>query len=281
MMAADGDTAATPEPAAAPAAAAATPEPAAEPAAAAPPKPTRPITWNPSGLTVPAVPKQVELFAQQFVPEYLKKSPAYLDGSMPGDIGFDPWALTVLANPTMKPDALQALDKESRTAAERDAKMLTMSTEEQQAKLAWMRDSELKHGRLAMLAAAGWPLAELNNGSLQFSGTNGRAPSLFNGHLFDYLPFLVVAFGSLAYLEYTTKDKVKDGDFGFDPLGIASGKGPIPIPKQIPNVGDLAQLQLSEIKHGRAAMMAITGFAVQEFMWGTPVVEQTPFFFGK
>ena len=25
--------------------------------------------------------------------------------------------------------------------------------------------------------------------------------------------------------------------------------------------------------------MGITGFAVQEFVWGTPVVEQTPFFF--
>ena len=26
-------------------------------------------------------------------------------------------------------------------------------------------------------------------------------------------------------------------------------------------------------------MMAITGFAVQELVWGSPVVEQTPFFF--
>ena len=38
-------------------------------------------------------------------------------------------------------------------------------------------------------------------------------------------------------------------------------------------------LALSEIKHGRAAMMAITGFAVQEFVWGTPVVKLTPMFF--
>ena len=28
------------------------------------------------------------------------------------------------------------------------------------------------------------------------------------------------------------------------------------------------------------AVMAITGFAVQEAFYGTPVVEQTPFFFG-
>lgn len=256
-----------------------------------PPKPSRPAEWNPQGLGVPSVPKEAELFAQQFVPSYLKAAPTYLDGSMPGDIGFDPWALTVLANPTLSPDALQTLDKTSRTAEERDARMLAMSAEEQQAALAWMRDSELKHGRLAMLAAAGWPLAELTSGSsLRFAGTNGRAPSLFNGHLFDYLPFLVVVFGGLAYLEVTTKDTVKDGDYGFDPLGLASGKGPMgpsglpifdSIPAAVPNVGKPEELRTSEIKHGRAAMMAITGFAVQEFVWGSPVVEQTPFFFGK
>tara|TARA_B100000513_G_scaffold99268_1_gene42340 strand:- start:1531 stop:1896 length:366 start_codon:yes stop_codon:yes gene_type:complete len=38
-------------------------------------------------------------------------------------------------------------------------------------------------------------------------------------------------------------------------------------------------LQLSEIKHGRTAMLAVTGFAVQEFFYGKPVVEQTPNFF--
>ena len=43
--------------------------------------------------------------------------------------------------------------------------------------------------------------------------------------------------------------------------------------------GAMRKLQTAEIKHGRAAMMAITGFAVQEFVWGTPVIQQTPFFF--
>ena len=47
----------------------------------------------------------------------------------------------------------------------------------------------------------------------------------------------------------------------------------------LPNVGDMTALKEAEIKNGRAAMMAITGFAVQEFIWGTPVVAQTPLFF--
>jgi hypothetical protein len=39
-------------------------------------------------------------------------------------------------------------------------------------------------------------------------------------------------------------------------------------------------MELCEIKHGRLAMLAITGYAVQEFVTGIPVVQQTPFFFG-
>ena len=151
-----------------------------------------------------------------------------------------------------------------------------------------MRNAELKHARLAMLAAAGWPLAELANGQSMRFATNGRVPSLFNGHLLDFAPALVLIFGGLSYLEFTTKDTVTDGDFGFDPLGIGSGKGPegpsgLPIfekiPDFVPNVGDMEALKLAELKNGRAAMMAITGFAVQEFVWGNPVVEQTPIFF--
>ena len=112
-------------------------------------------------------------------------------------------------------------------------------------------------------------MAELLNGSFLRSGyTNGRAPSLFNGHLTDYAPFLIVFLGAFSALEYFTKDTVTDGDYGFDPLGFESGLS-----------GAKRTLQTSEIKHGRAAMMGITGFAVQEFFYGSPVVEQTPFFF--
>merc|ERR1719247_3512414 len=82
------------------------------------------------------------------------------------------------------------------TAEERKQKMLSMSEKEQEQHVAWMRTAELKHARLAMLAAAGWPLAELANsgrGSFLRSATNGRAPSLFNGHLLDYWPALLAS----------------------------------------------------------------------------------------
>ena len=40
-----------------------------------------------------------------------------------------------------------------------------------------------------------------------------------------------------------------------------------------------ADMELAEIKNGRLAMLAITGFAVQEAIYGTPVVQQSYAFF--
>ena len=81
------------------------------------------------------------------------------------------------------------------------------------------------------------------------------------------------------------------GDLGFDPLGLYDV-----LAAQVPPMIELRmkadpqvridwvnfnrkQMEAQEIYHGRAAMIGITGFAVQEFIWGTPVVAQTPLFF--
>lgn len=254
--------------------------------------------WNPQGLSVPPVPGLQE----QLIAEYFKDSPSYLTGSLTGDIGFDPLCITAFADPpTDSPDKFLAWLKELSTAEARNKKMLAMTAEEQAETVMWMRNAELKHARLAMLAAAGWPLSELWSFSDQLVETQGRAPSLFNGHLFDYFPFLVLAFGGLSYFELQTKETVKDGDYSFDPLGVIDGLGPrlsrgngepprtwqglkwpttlwgFTYPMRF--IGNLEALKLAEIKNGRAAMMAITGFSVQEFVRGTPVIAQTPILF--
>merc|ERR1719502_1100056 len=51
-------------------------------------------------------------------------------------------------------------------------------------KLAWYREAEVKHARLAMLAAFGWPISEVTNFGGLLRG-DGRAPSLLNGGLGD------------------------------------------------------------------------------------------------
>ena len=151
-----------------------------------------------------------------------------------------------------------------RSATDRAAKMASMYPYQQMSNVAWMREAELKHARLAMLAAVGWPLAELANPWL--SSTSGRAPSLFNGGIGDgVIPFfLVLSFMGAAVLENKYEERVDSqrslgkplvaGDFGFDPLGA-----------------DSPSMRAAEITNGRVAMVAITAFALEEALTKAPI----------
>ena len=139
-------------------------------------------------------------------------------------------------------------------------------------KLAWYREAEIKHARLAMLAAAGWPLSEkLNAGGLLQDG--GRAPSLLNGGLGQINTFYWVAcLGLAVVVEGKSIDEQLDtgkrgadylpGVLGFDPLGQ-----------------DSPTMRAAEILNGRVAMLAITAFALEEAITKQGVVTNTAFFF--
>lgn len=58
------------------------------------------------------------------------------------------------------------------------------------------------------------------------------------------------------------------GDLGFDPLGL------YPLDDE-----GKKNMQLAEIKHGRLAMLGVTGFAFQEATTHLGVIDETPFFF--
>lgn len=202
---------------------------------------------------VPAPKKKVAL-AAKWLPFGGVKAPKVLDGTLAGDAGFDPAGF---AGSTKT--------------------------------LYWMREAEVKHARLAMLGAAGWPLSELWHKNLAgFFGldsilANGdRAPSLLNGGLSNpwALSTLILAMVGTAYLENKAMDKggvfwadekpegYVSGDFGFDPLGLYNKKG-----------GDKMAMQTAEIKNGRLAMIAITAFVFQEVFSGLSVVNETPYLF--
>lgn len=146
-----------------------------------------------------------------------------------------------------------------------------------------MREAEIKHSRLAMLAAAGWPISELWDkqiadavGLPSLLTNAGDAPSLLNGGLDKISAAYWVAIVSLAGIIELENMKMKEekgkayiaGDCNFDPLNL------LPQDKE----GQM-QMMTKEIKHGRTAMMAILGFAIQEALYRTPVVAETPFFF--
>merc|ERR1719428_509687 len=120
--------------------------------------------------------------------------------------------------------------------------------------LAWYREAEIRHARLAMLAALGWPVSELTNfGSLLTP--DGRAPALLNGGLGNvnaiYWAF-VIALGAFAESkaldkQYGKQQNYLPGMLGFDPLGA-----------------DSPGTRNAEILNGRVAMVAITIYAYQE-----------------
>jgi Chlorophyll A-B binding protein len=151
------------------------------------------------------------------------------------------------------------------------------------ATLLYMREAEIKHSRLAMLAVVGWPLAELWDQSIATAiglptalTKSGSSPSLLNGGLekidIAYWAAVVLLAGVVEIESSKVQEaKGKDylpGDCGFDPLNV------FPTTSE----GRMAMMT-KEIKHGRLAMMAIVGFAVQEALYRTPVVAETPMFF--
>ena len=146
-----------------------------------------------------------------------------------------------------------------------------------------MREAEIKHGRLAMLAVVGWPLAELfdkpiaDAAGLPTKLTKvGASPSFLNGGL-DAIDVAywgaVIALAGVVEIENSKakEEKGKDyvlGDCNFDLLGL------------FPKEKDAQMAMMTkEIKHGRLAMMALLGFVVQEALYRTPVVQETPMFF--
>merc|ERR1719253_907788 len=128
-------------------------------------------------------------------------------------------------------------------------------------KLAWYREAEVKHARLAMLAAFGWPISEvLNFGNLLTK--DGRAPSLLNGGLGNINGVYWAAVVALAVYwegqgldkQFGKKDNYLPGMLGFDPLGM-----------------DADWTRNAEITNGRVAMLAITAFAFEEALTKSPI----------
>lgn len=144
--------------------------------------------------------------------------------------------------------------------------------------LAWYREAEMKHARLAMLAAVGWPVAEIVNSGLSESLgmpsllVDGRVPSILNGGLGEVnLAYWIAVLGAAVYVESTYLDKQlavdKDvtylpGMLGIDLFGT-----------------DSPTLREAEITNGRVAMVAVVIFALEEALGKAPVIAETPIFF--
>merc|ERR1712032_1349015 len=174
--------------------------------------------------------------------------PALLDGTLPGDRGFDPLSL----------------------ASDASA-------------LYWQRKAEIKHARLAMLACVGWPVAELLHKSIaetlhlpSLLASLDRVPSVLNDGLLHSSPLFWVEAVTLAAMieipETLREDRrmrIDPADNGFDPLGLYENKSD----------EQKFFLREAELFNGRLGMLAIVGFAIQEWYLKSAVVDQIPIFF--
>jgi hypothetical protein len=174
--------------------------------------------------------------------------PKYLDGTLAGDVGFDP--LGFASNPEQ---------------------------------LLQYREAEIKHARLAMLAAAGWPLSELFDKKIAAAlglepalDAADRVPSLLNGGLDKISPiYWGFCIGLTAAIDLYGVQRARaevgyefPGDLGFDPLNFYPS-----------DMEGQERMQLAEIKHGRIAMVAVLAFALQEYIGKEGVIDEAPFFF--
>ena len=156
------------------------------------------------------------------------------------------------------------------------------------------REAEIKHGRLAMLAAAGWPISELvpHGKDSILQETAGRAPSVLNGGLFSNNGVAVLAFFALVGT-YETQETFGDkrlpkratklgalhqADLGGDDAawgyGVAGDNNFDPL-ELYGTFGDDAEgrkaMRDAEIANGRLAMVAIAFAAFFEAVSGAPV----------
>ena len=128
-----------------------------------------------------------------------------------------------------------------------------------------MREAELKHSRIAMLAVLGSLVQEVYT----FPFYPKLAPLDAHDYLVTqgggsqiifWMSFIEI-FGVIALFE-TLQGKRAPGDFAFDPLNLAK------------NEATLERYRLAEIKNGRLAMIAVGGIIHQYLVTKQTVLEQ-------
>jgi len=147
-----------------------------------------------------------------------------------------------------------------------------------------LRNAELKHGRLAMLAAVAWPLQEMLHpklasalGARAVLTPSGLTPTIFNGGLDQPEVTQVLAFGAVVMATSEIRDiqrrsrlGLKFNEWGTDSVAGALGFDPLDIATDLPAT-ERFELQEAEMLNGRLAMLSVVAFAVQEMLWRTPV----------
>jgi hypothetical protein len=199
-------------------------------------------------------------------------APASLDGSMLGDVGFDPLGFSTTP---VGPWFLGAEGRQGRISD-----------------LNWYREAELIHGRIAQMAVVGF-IAPGLFGTLPGNEWTGVDAYSYTNPLeaFNKVPGLAILqiFLFMSFLEFRRINIIKEEGEAYTPGDLRIGQGeesynPFGLnysPEQY------EEKRLQELKHCRLAMIGIFGLWAQAQASGVSVVEQlgrgltTPDYYAK
>lgn len=133
----------------------------------------------------------------------------------------------------------------------------------------FLREAELKHGRICQLAIVGfaavdlgfhiYPLPEAYEGLTSVTAHDALVKYGAMGQLLLWFS-LAEAISSIAVIQMLQGSGRAPGDFGLDPIGFLKGK----------SAAEVEEMQLKEITHCRLAMIAFSGMVTQAVLTQGP-----------
>lgn len=133
----------------------------------------------------------------------------------------------------------------------------------------FLREAEIKHGRICMLAWLGfvsvdvgfriYPFPEVYEGLSSVTAHDALVEQGAMSQIFLWCG-LAEVIGTVAVLQMLEGSGREPGDYGLDPLGFLKGK----------TEEEANEMKLREIKNGRLAMLAFSGVVTQAVLTQGP-----------
>eukprot|EP00522_Entomoneis_paludosa_P008350 CAMPEP_0172456600 /NCGR_PEP_ID=MMETSP1065-20121228/16450_1 /TAXON_ID=265537 /ORGANISM="Amphiprora paludosa, Strain CCMP125" /LENGTH=230 /DNA_ID=CAMNT_0013209717 /DNA_START=65 /DNA_END=757 /DNA_ORIENTATION=- len=168
-----------------------------------------------------------------------------LDGTLPGDYGFDPFFLSAI--PKNFAGFIQPPSWEETEGIDT---------------LYWMREAELKHGRVAMMAVAGWVSVDLGARFPLAGEPFDSVPSSYLAHDImvnnGVMGFMLLAVGFVEFCSGAALVQVSKGEIERDAGDYKFGDKYLSKDEK-----EAFTMKVKEINNGRLAMLAFSGIATQ------------------